>query len=568
MVTTLRQLIKPLLRPVIKPLALAHAALPPRWHWQGVLPCLLAWVGVSLVLLPLLPGLLQVFYPTVAWEPWQDLWADSQFPAALQATVVSALGSSVLALLLACWLAMLFYPGRSWGILRRQLPVLLAFPHAAFAIGLGFLLAPSGWLARGLAGVLDWAAPPQWVTVQDPYALSLTLALALKESGFLLWVLASLLSEQLISRQITLAHSLGYNRRQIWWQVLLPQLLPRLGWPLLAVLAYSLSVVDMALILGPSTPPTLAVLGWQWFSDPQLERQHQGSAVALLLVALLLGGILLGRLAFSVLRYWVANPAGIRQPGGRVLFGQTLGWLTFWPGWLALLMLVVWSFADRWFFPAVWPQAWGVSAWQQADFAPLWTSLWLAGVTVLIALPLTLLWLEWGGRGKWQGWLYLPLVLPALPLAAAQYNVLLHLYLDGTAIGVIWSHLTWVLPYMILVLAGAYANFDARYLLTAQALGYSHWQGCWRVKWPMLMRPILAALAVGFAVSIAQYLPTLFAGGGRIETVTTEAVALSAGGNRRVLAVQALLQALLPMLAFALATLLTYVYARQRKGLQ
>jgi putative thiamine transport system permease protein len=41
---------------------------------------------------------------------------------------------------------------------------------------------------------------------------------------------------------------------------------------------------------------------------------------------------------------------------------------------------------------------------------------------------------------------------------------------------------------------------------------------------------------------VAQYLPTLFAGGGRFVSVTTEAVALSAGGNRRVLAVQAQLQ--------------------------
>jgi hypothetical protein len=54
---------------------------------------------------------------------------------------------------------------------------------------------------------------------------------------------------------------------------------------------------------------------------------------------------------------------------------------------------------------------------------------------------------------------------------------------------------------------------------------------------------------------VAQYLPTLFAGGGRFATVTTEAVALSAGGNRRVLAVQALLQIALPMAAFGLAAL-------------
>ena len=34
------------------------------------------------------------------------------------------------------------------------------------------------------------------------------------------------------------------------------------------MLAYGLSVVDMAMILGPNTPPTLAVLIWRWLADP------------------------------------------------------------------------------------------------------------------------------------------------------------------------------------------------------------------------------------------------------------------------------------------------------------
>ena len=150
---------------------------------------------------------------------------------------------------------------------------------------------------------------------------------------------------------------------------------------------------------------------------------------------------------------------------------------------------------------------------------------------------------EWGPQ-QFNALLYLPLIIPALPLMAGQYSALLHLHLDGSATGLIWSHLLWVLPYMLLTLVGPYHAFDRRLMTTTQALGVSRLMACLRVKWPMLLRPIMAALAIGFAVSIAQYLPTLFAGGGRFDTVTTEAVALSAGGNRRILAVQALLQIL------------------------
>jgi putative thiamine transport system permease protein len=75
----------------------------------------------------------------------------------------------------------------------------------------------------------------------------------------------------------------------------------------------------------------------------------------------------------------------------------------------------------------------------------------------------------------------------------------------------------------------------------------------WQVKWPLLRAALAASLALGFAVSVAQYLPTLYVGAGRFNTVTTEAVTLAAGGQRSLTAAYAWLQWLLPVLMFALA---------------
>ena len=70
-----------------------------------------------------------------------------------------------------------------------------------------------------------------------------------------------------------------------------------------------------------------------------------------------------------------------------------------------------------------------------------------------------------------------------------------------------------------------------------------------------LLRAALAsALAVGFAVSVAQYLPTLFIGAGRFNTVTTEAVTLASGAQRSLTSAYAWLQWLLPVIGFMLAT--------------
>ena len=73
---------------------------------------------------------------------------------------------------------------------------------------------------------------------------------------------------------------------------------------------------------------------------------------------------------------------------------------------------------------------------------------------------------------------------------------------------------------------------------------------------------------MGFSVSIAQYLPTLWLGGGRFPTLTSEAVALSSSGETSTLAAQALWQLLLPALFFAATALLAWLTGRYRQGLR
>lgn len=534
-----------------------------RWRqaraWLAALPTLVI-VG------PVLPGLYWALAPSLDLSVWRALWSDAQWPLALRTTLVSAGLGSVLGMALAAALATMLYPGSRWLAMQRRLPLMLSVPHAAFAVGLLFLIAPSGWLARAVTPLLGWGDPPAWTTVQDPLGLSLALALGLKESWFLLWVLVAVLGEQTVHRHMVVARSLGYNRAQTWQRVLWPQLLPRLGWPLAAVLAYGLSVVDMAVVLGPSTPPTLAVLIWQWLTDPDPAMQARGAAASLVLLGLFLLIAVGARWTWHGLVRRAAYPDGARQPASnpsRWGLHQPL----FLVGYAVVAVLLLWSLADTWFFPALWPDALSLQTWVQADWAPFGTTLWLAAAATLLCLPAALVWLEWGPQ-RYNAVLYLPLIIPSLPLVAAQYAALLRVPADGTAPGLLWSHLLWVLPYMVLTLIGPYRAFDRRLMTTARALGQTPLGACLRVKWPTLLKPILAALAVGFSVSVAQYLPTLFAGGGRFATVTTEAVALSAGGNRRVLAAQALLQIVLPLLGFGLAALLSQWAGRRRQGLR
>ena len=111
----------------------------------------LAIALVALIFMPLVPGLFWAMSPAFHLSVWQTLWLDPQWRQALLATVLSASIGTTLAFLFAITMAKQLYPGWRWLKLRQRLPILLAIPHAAFAIGFFFLVAPSGWLSRLVA---------------------------------------------------------------------------------------------------------------------------------------------------------------------------------------------------------------------------------------------------------------------------------------------------------------------------------------------------------------------------------------------------------------------------------
>ena len=76
------------------------------------------------------------------------------------------------------------------------------------------------------------------------------------------------------------------------------------------------------------------------------------------------------------------------------------------------------------------------------------------------------------------------------------------------------------------------SGFDPRLRMVAATLGRGRAAFLWHIKWPPLRASLASPLAVGFAVSVTQYLPTLFMGAGRFSTVTKEAVPLASGAQR------------------------------------
>ena len=151
-------------------------------------------------------------------------------------------------------------------------------PHVAFATSALLLFAEGGQFYR-----ICTVCSPQL----DRYGIGLGLTLAVKESAFVLWAIYAALPEKRLAQQKIVLHTFGYGRMQALNWLVLPAIAPALGAVMLAVLAWSLSVVDVAIVLGPGNPPTLAVLAWQWLAQGDAQQQTKGTLLCLVLLLLL-----------------------------------------------------------------------------------------------------------------------------------------------------------------------------------------------------------------------------------------------------------------------------------------
>lgn len=529
-------------------------------------PVLAGLAGTALPAFGYLPALGGT---TFSLDPFRQLAAQ---PGVWQGAATS-LTSGLAAACLSLAAVMLFLAGwagtRTFGRVQHLVSPLLSVPHAAAAFGLAFLVAPSGLAARAVSPWLTgWERPPDLLIVNDPLGLTLIAGLTVKEIPFLFLIALAALTQAPVARTRMLAASLGYGRVAGFLFCTWPAIYRQMRLAVFAVIAFSTSVVDMAMILGPTRPPTLAVQLVGWMNDPDLSRRFLACAGALLqlgvtALALILwtaleraGATLRENLALAGRQMRRDSAVRVLGAGAMIAAAGTVG--------LGLAALCLWSVAGPWQFPDALPRSLTLRGWESAAQTmpgPLHTTLAAGALSTAIAVALAVLCLlnedrtgRRAGRGA-AALLYLPLIVPQ---AAFLFGLQLLFLVAGVEAGMpalVLTHLVFVLPYVFLSLSDPWRAFDRRYEQVAAGLGRSRAATLGLIRLPMLARPLLTAAAVGFAVSVGLYLPTLLVGAGRLPTLATEAVALAAGGNRRVIGVWAFVQMALPFLGFAVATL-------------
>jgi len=216
---------------------------------------------------------------------------------------------------------------------------------------------------------------------------------------------------------------------------------------------------------------------------------------------------------------------------------------------LPFLVLTMWSFSNRWFYPDLWPGQWGFRAWNyvfgtagiqiiSALIQSILVAMVTAIISVIIGMPAGRALGLYGFRGKdlISVILTLPIIVPPLCVSMGLHLWFIKIGLAETFLGVVLVHLTFCLPYSVFVMWGVFSSYNPDYEEQARSLGASVWQTFFRIMLPLTFPGVIVAGLFSFLLSWSQYLSTLIIGGGRVTTLPILLFALMGSGDRPVAA--------------------------------
>lgn len=227
---------------------------------------------------------------------------------------------------------------------------------------------------------------------------------------------------------------------------------------------------------------------------------------------------------------------------------------------LPLVPVLLWAVAERWRFPALLPTEFGTSAVRSlndpgASVVPaLLTSLTIATTVSLLAAVMGLCagralgLYSFRGKRLVQFLVLAPVIVPPFSVVLGVQVLFIRYGLADTIPGVVLVQLIPTIPYVTLVMASVYANYDTAYEEQARVLGAGPLRVLLTVTLPQVFPGLVVAALFAFLISWSEYILTLLIGGGSVTTLPLLLFASLGGSDTPQTAALALVIVAPPML--------------------
>ena len=430
------------------------------------------WLIVALVAALPLFGVVLGLWPSVPISS-DDV---SRFLAynGLASSVANSLILSLAAPLLALYVAFMVYSqyrfNPRWQSLEKRLAPLLSLPHLAVALGLVYLFSSGGMLWSTLAGIFGHAVP-DWMGLPRKSLVTMILAISIKEVPFFLLIFSAIGRQLAIKDWLLQGRALGYSEGASWWLLVFPAMLKQSRLALLAAMAYTLSVLDVSLLIGPNIPQLFAVVLYNWqtgFGAIEQAQAFLGNLLLLMMLSLLVGGIYFHEwLALRRLNFHAVMAHPLKITSLSRMFVAWLGFFTL----LTLAILItflLWSLG--WSSQStVGMTDWSFTLWQEEWLfmqSPLLNSLNIALFSSVLGIAISLLALELQAQSR----RYLPDYIWLLAILLPQLSMVYGWQVAHSGISgdyhsgwIILSHLPFTFAYSYLVLRGPFQSLNRHY---------------------------------------------------------------------------------------------------------
>ena len=476
-------------------------------------------------------------------------------------SIFTGLVSTTLALFFSQVILLYFFKTKFYNYLKIIISPLIALPHITMAIGLIFLLSPSGLLLRSVSPWLTgFDRPPNSYLFPDEYGFILILGLILKEIPFLILVSLSALREFSSSKFFDMGKSLQYSSFSTWFILIFPIIYKKIRLVVFIIIAFSSSVVDMSLLLAPSTPSTLSVRILQIFQSSDMDSFFIASNLSLIqlfiIIILLIVWIFFEKIIKLKFFYiFFIKITSLKSEFLKITilcFSVILFLLSF----MGIICSILWGFSENWYFPNFFPNDLNVENFLNFYYhnkSLILISIFIPLMVSLLSISLIILWVELLDylnitKTQFEWIIFTPLFIPQISFLIGIQSFMIFFNFSSFLIPLIFVQLFYVIPYCFIILAPAIREVKTDYIKVATSLGKNRIVRLFKIKIPLVLPSLMTSFAIGMIVSFALYVPVYFIGAGRVTTLTVEALNLALSGSKQDLGIATFFQILFPTL--------------------
>ena len=117
------------------------------------------------------------------------------------------------------------------------------------------------------------------------------------------------------------------------------------------------------------------------------------------------------------------------------------------------------------------------------------------------------------GKGPFEGWVHLPIVVPEVCLGVALLAFFAWVNIPLGLFTITVSHIAFSIPFVAVVIRARMAGFDEALEEASRDLGASGWQTFWNVTFPYMVPGVVAGALLAFTLSLDDFVITFFTSG-------------------------------------------------------